>query len=151
MIRKKTRSKAKRVKLKRAVAKHARTAPKKGVKAKSKKAALRKTAAKSAASARRTARRKGKVNPEEEFRRDLRGRSLTSAGRTSGGQTGDLQGLSRAEEADSESVDELVEEGNQFEAGAVAGVEEADNSDEREVHTHEVAEDDVPEEYLEND
>src|SRR5215831_6109662 len=57
----------------------------------------------------------------------------------SGRQSGDLQGLSRAEEADSESVDELVEEGNLFEAGAVAGVEEAGNADEREVHTHEVS------------
>ena len=69
----------------------------------------------------------------------------------SGGQSGDLQGLSRVEQADSESVDELVEEGNVFEAGAVAGVEEADNADEREVHTHEVPEDDVPEEYLDKD
>lgn len=51
------------------------------------------------------------------------------------------------ERADSESVDELVEEGNVAEAGVVAGVEEADDSDEREVHTHEVPEDDVPEEY----
>jgi hypothetical protein len=48
-------------------------------------------------------------------------------------------------------VDELVEEGNIFEAGAVAGVEEADNADEKEVHTHEVSEDDVPDEYLEKD
>ena len=63
----------------------------------------------------------------------------------------DFQGLSRTEEADSESVDELVEEGNVFEAGAVAGVEEADNADEKEVHTHEVSEDDVPDEYLEKD
>jgi len=63
----------------------------------------------------------------------------------------DFQGLSRTEEADSESVDELVEEGNIFEAGAVAGVEKADNADEKEVHTHEVSEDDVPDEYLEKD
>jgi hypothetical protein len=69
----------------------------------------------------------------------------------SGRESGDLEGLSRAEEADSESVDELVEEGNSFEAGVVAGVEEADNADEREVHTHEVPEDDVPEEYLDKD
>jgi len=69
----------------------------------------------------------------------------------SGGQSGDLQGLSDAEGANSESVDELLEEGNSFEAGAVAGVEEADNEDEREVHTHEVSEDDVPDEYLEKD
>lgn len=66
-------------------------------------------------------------------------------------QSGDLQGLSRAEQADSESVDELVEEGNVFEAGAVAGVEAADDEDTREVHTHEVPEDDVPDEYLEKD
>lgn len=66
-------------------------------------------------------------------------------------ETGDLQGLSRAEEADSESVEELVEEGNIFEAGAVAGVEKADNEDEREVHTRELPEDDVPEEYLDKD
>jgi hypothetical protein len=62
-------------------------------------------------------------------------------------QSADSQGLSRAEQADSESVDELVEEGNVFEAGAVAGVEEADNEDTREVHIHEVPEDDVPDEY----
>lgn len=66
-------------------------------------------------------------------------------------QSGDLEGLSRAEQADSESVDELVEEGNAFEAGAVAGVEEADDQDTREVHTHEVPEDDVPDEYLDKD
>jgi hypothetical protein len=66
-------------------------------------------------------------------------------------QSGDLQGLSREAQANSESVDELVEEGNIFEAGAVAGVEEADDQDTREVHTHEVPEDDVPEEYLEKD
>jgi N utilization substance protein A len=66
-------------------------------------------------------------------------------------QSGDLEGLSRSEQADSESVDELVGEGNAFEAGAVAGVEEADGQDEREVHTHEVPEDDVPDEYLDKD
>jgi hypothetical protein len=66
-------------------------------------------------------------------------------------QSGDLQGLSRAEQANSESVDELVEEGNIFEAGAVAGVEEADDQDTKEVHTHEVPEDDVPDEYLDKD
>ena len=69
----------------------------------------------------------------------------------SGRQSADLQGVSRAEQADSESVDELVNEGNLFEAGAVAGVEEADNADEKEVHTHEVPEDDVPKEYLDEE
>jgi hypothetical protein len=47
-------------------------------------------------------------------------------------------------------VDELLEEGNSFEAGVVKGVEEAGDSVE-EVHTHEVPEDDVPEEYLDEE
>jgi hypothetical protein len=67
----------------------------------------------------------------------------------SAGQSGDLQGLSDRELADSESVDELLEEGNAFEADVVAGVEEADTP--REVRTHEVPEDDVPDEYLDTE
>jgi hypothetical protein len=66
----------------------------------------------------------------------------------SGVQSGDLQGLSNEERADSESVDELLEEGNAFEADVVAGVENADDTDVKEVRTHEVPEDDVPGEYL---
>jgi hypothetical protein len=72
-------------------------------------------------------------------------------GARSGGQSGDLQGLSNREGADSESVDELLEEGNAFEAEVVKGVEDAPDADEGEVHTHEVPEDDVPEEYLDKD
>jgi hypothetical protein len=68
-----------------------------------------------------------------------------------GEQSGDLQGLSRLEAADSESVDELIEEGNAFEADVVAGVESAADADEKEVHTHEVPEDDVPGEYLDKE
>ena len=60
-----------------------------------------------------------------------------------------MQGISGREDVDSESVQELLDEGNAFEAGVVSGVEEADNT--REVHTHEVPEDDVPEEYLDNE
>jgi hypothetical protein len=44
-----------------------------------------------------------------------------------------------------------LEEGNAFEAGVVRGVEEAGNREEGEVHTHEVPEDDVPGEYLDED
>jgi N utilization substance protein A len=65
----------------------------------------------------------------------------------SGGQSGDLQGLSNIEGADSESVAELIEEGNAFEADAVAGVEHAGDTDQEEVRTHEVPQDDVPGEY----
>ena len=67
----------------------------------------------------------------------------------SGGQSGDLQGLSNREGVASESVDELLEEGNAFEADVVKGVEDA--GDEGEVHTHEVPEDDVPGEYLDEE
>ena len=59
-------------------------------------------------------------------------------GARSGGQSGDLQGLSNVEGADSESVDELLEEGNAFEADVVKGVEDAQGADGGEVRTHEV-------------
>jgi hypothetical protein len=71
--------------------------------------------------------------------------------RRSGGLSGDLQGLSSIESANSESVDELLEEGNAFEADVIAGVEHADRASERGVRTREVPEDDVPEEYLDKD
>lgn len=70
-------------------------------------------------------------------------------GARSAGQSGDLQGLSGIERAGSESVEELLEEGNAFEAEVLKGVEDADNSDEGEVITHEVPEDDIPGEYFE--
>ena len=63
------------------------------------------------------------------------------------GQSGDIQGLSGIEDADSESVRELAEEGQDFEAGIISGVENAPDPDVSEVRTHEVPEDDVPEEY----
>ena len=77
--------------------------------------------------------------------------SRERAGSQSGELSGDLQGLSNREAADSESVDELLEEGNAFEADAVSGVESADDADGQEVHTHEVPEDDVPAEYLDEE
>jgi hypothetical protein len=64
---------------------------------------------------------------------------------------GDLQGISIVEDVDSESADELLEEGQAFEAGIVSGVEEAGNAEESEVVTHEVLEDDVPKEYDDED
>jgi hypothetical protein len=67
------------------------------------------------------------------------------------GQSGDLQGLSSPPTANSESVEELLEEGNAFEAEAVEGVERALDADQGEVETHEVPEDDVPQEYLDRD
>lgn len=69
----------------------------------------------------------------------------------SGGQSGDLQGLSNLAGADSESVDELLEEGNAFEAEIIKGVQDVPDADADEIRTHEVPEGDVPEEYLEKD
>ncbi len=64
---------------------------------------------------------------------------------------GDLQGISIVEDVDSESADELLEEGQAFEAGIVSGVERAGNAEESEVVTHEVLEDDIPKEYDDED
>jgi N utilization substance protein A len=68
-------------------------------------------------------------------------------GPDSAGQSGDLQGISDVANADSESLRELLEQGNAFEAEAVDGVENAKDPDVSEVTTREVPEDDVPEEY----
>jgi len=72
-------------------------------------------------------------------------------GARSGGQSGDLQGLSNIEGSASESVDELLEEGNSFEAEVIKGIQDVPDADQGEVRTHEVPEDDVPQEYLDRD
>ena len=72
-------------------------------------------------------------------------------GSKSGGQSGDLQGLSNIESADSESVGELLEEGNAFEAEIVKGVQDTPDADESEVHTHQGREEeDLSEDFREN-
>ncbi len=91
----------------------------------------------------RVATRGRSSDPEPYELQEMRSRSA--------GQSGDLQGLSNTESADSESVDELIEEGNAFEADVVSGVESAGDDDEKEVRTHEVPEDDVPGEYLDEE
>ena len=68
-------------------------------------------------------------------------------GPDSAGQSGAIQQIPDEPEADSESVEELVEEGNAYEADAVTGVEDAKDPDVSEVTTREVPEDDVPAEY----
>jgi hypothetical protein len=100
--------------------------------------------AKAAGSETTKTRKKRQAPDELTFPRD-------TSGERSGEQSGDLQGLSDAESADSESVDELIEEGNAFEAGVVSGVEDAGDRDEKAVRTREVPEDDVPSEYLDED
>jgi hypothetical protein len=129
----KKKSKKKNAKPKTALRKKA--APKK--KARTKKAAPRKKPARNNRAAR------GKKQKLATVTFEPRG-----LGANSGGQSGDLQGLSNSAGADSESVDELLEEGNAFEAEVVEGVENAPDADQGEVRTHEVLENDVPDEYL---
>ena len=78
----------------------------------------------------------------------LRPRARTARAGAGGG---DFGGVSVVESADSESADELLEEGQAFEAGIVSGVENAPNADQEEVRTHEVSQDDVPAEYDDKD
>lgn len=91
-------------------------------------------------------RRRGTAGPAE-----LVGYQPRGLGALTGGQSGDIQGISGALRANSESVEELLEEGQTFEAEAIAGVENAPDPDESEVVTHEVPQDDVPEEYRERE
>src|SRR5260370_29315822 len=137
----------------------------------SKKAAAKKTAPKKAAVQTRPATKKvaakqglagnvGRSKTASAPRKRVRGKSEivdtvtfepAGLGAGSGGQSGDLQGLSNAGRAKSESGDELLEEGNSFEAEVGKGVEDAGDADEGEGHTHEGPEDDLPGEYLHKD
>ncbi len=78
-------------------------------------------------------------------------RKQDELGPDSAGQSGDIQQLPDEADADSESMEELVEEGNAFEADAVEGVEDAKTPDISELTTREVPEDDVPAEYQNDD
>jgi hypothetical protein len=78
-------------------------------------------------------------------------RQRRGLGSEAAGQSGDTEGISGEAEADSESVEELLEDGQSFEAEVVSGVESAGNADDGGVRTHEVPEDDVPEEYENQD
>jgi hypothetical protein len=93
-------------------------------------------------------RKKIRRRPADEISNPIPARSNRGLGPDSGGQSGDVQGLSGREVADSESVEELAEEGQDYEAGVVSGVENAPEADQGEVRTREVPENDVPEEYL---
>ena len=118
-----------------------------------KKSAAKKSATRTSALAKKTISPKsGRVLTKRAPRQHLDDDAFTGSGLSSqAGQSGDLQGLSDRERADSESVDELLEEGNAFEADVVSGVQSADDHEGQEVHTHEVPEDDVPGEYLDED
>ncbi len=132
---------------------------KKSPKKRAKKSAPRKSVKIKKSSKKRLATKKS-APPKRAKKKSPRGKSQSvdtvsfepkGLGARSGGQSGDLQGLSNVARAGSESVDELLEEGNAFEAELIKGVEDADDHDEAEVRTHEVPEDDVPDEYLDKD
>jgi hypothetical protein len=141
-----------------------------------KKPTLKKSAAKKTASARKTAKKaapkklvtKGRLTAKkksskkkpvarkatrrhEEIINPITPSGRRGLGAESGGQSGDTQGLSRRSYDDSESVEELMEEGQYSEAEAVAGVENAPDVDQGEVRTRQFPEDDVPEEYQNED
>jgi hypothetical protein len=138
--------------LKKSAARRAPSARKKTVKraapkrlaAKKKSLPKKKSRAKKKSAKKATRRRADVINPvTPSGRRGL--------GAASGGQSGDTQGLSRRSYDDSESVEELIEEGQYAEAEAVSGVENAPDADQGEVRTRQFPEDDVPEEYKDED
>jgi N utilization substance protein A len=61
----------------------------------------------------------------------------SATGPDSGGQSGDVTGLEEEPEASSDSVEDLVETGQYYEAEVVEGIEDAPPADEAEVTTHE--------------
>ena len=134
-------------------------AAKKKVAAKKKPILKKKVAAKKAAPKKKAAAKKKPVRGKakrasrgtQEVTNPVAIRGRRGLGAASGGQSGDTQGLSERETADSESVTELAEEGQDYEAEVVSGVENAKDPDEGEVTTSEVPEDDVPPEYQDRD
>jgi hypothetical protein len=134
-------SKGKQKKTKRRATKNS-SKPKASAKKKSKAKPKRKAA-------RRASRRTGTPMGSQSVETvSLRPRARTARAGAGGG---DFGGVSVVESADSESADELLEEGQAFEAGIVSGVENAPNADQEEVRTHEVSQDDVPAEYEDKD
>ena len=129
------------------------------------KSGAKKAAAKAKLSAKKKAPKRKPARKPMSPRRPARQRQIVFGGRTvetvplkrraraaaSGAGGGDFGGASVVESVDSESADELLEEGQTFEAGIVSGVESAPDPDQGEVRTHEVPQDDVPEEYEDKD
>ena len=151
--RKKKIASGKKSTLKKSAARKAASARKKTVK----KSAAKKVAAKKKTSPKKKSPTTRKKSPAKKATRRAEViNPVTPSGRRglgadSGGQSGDTQGLSRRSYDDSESVEELMEEGQYMEAEAVSGVENAPDADQGEVRTRQFPEDDVPEEYQNED
>jgi len=89
----------------------------------------------------RIAPRHRKVVPGKLTPKDWRALEITTVepiglGPNVAGQSGDIEGLPTIAIGDSESVAELVEEGQDLEAEKISGVENAPDPDEAEVRTH---------------
>ena len=74
---------------------------------------------------------------DNEAQMDERGHDPGQVGPDSGGQSGDTQGLSEIADAADESVEELADTGQAYEAEVIGGVEDAADHPERPVHTSE--------------
>jgi hypothetical protein len=72
---------------------------------------------------------------DQEAQPDRPGHDSGQVGPDSGGQSGDTQGLSPIADEAAESVEELADNGQDYEAEAVAGVENAADHPERPVPT----------------
>lgn len=72
-----------------------------------------------------------------EARLDELGNNPAQVGQDSAGQSGDNQELSNLQESVDQSVDDLAETGQDFEANVAQGVEDAGDEPEKEVRTHE--------------
>ena len=74
---------------------------------------------------------------DNEAQMDELGDDPGQVGPDSGGQSGDTQGLSEIADAADESVEELADTGQAYEAEVIEGVEDAADHPEKPVHTHE--------------
>jgi hypothetical protein len=74
--------------------------------------------------------------PDDESHADEPVDETGRGGTDSAGQSGDTQGLSQAADATEETVEELADDGQDYEAGIQAGVEDAADHPEKPVPSH---------------
>ena len=73
--------------------------------------------------------------------------SQKGLGPNSAGQSGDTQGISDKAESSSESIEELLEEGQFIEAGVLEGIEDSADGDPTPLRPKQFPIDDIPLEY----
>ncbi len=74
--------------------------------------------------------------PENDARRDAPDDQSGRGGADSAGQSGDTQGLSQTTDAGEETVEELADAGQDYEAGIQNGIEDAADHPEKPVPSH---------------